>query len=50
MLTILMPFAVVWTLNELSSAFIFYGMAAIIVLGALIVGIFGPEIKQHPVE
>ncbi|WP_317759790.1 MFS transporter [Liquorilactobacillus mali] len=50
MLTILMPFAVVWTLTELSSAFIFYGMAAITVLGALIVGIFGPETKQHPVE
>lgn len=50
MLTVLMPFAVVWILTELSSTFIFYGMATITILGALIVGIFGPETKQHPVE
>ncbi|MFT9452550.1 MFS transporter [Liquorilactobacillus ghanensis] len=50
MLNILMPFAVVWTLNELSASFIFYGIAIITVLGALVVGIFGPETKQHPVE
>lgn len=47
---VLMPSVVVWVITNFGPAYVFYGIAVITVLGAIVVGFFGPETKQRPVE
>ena len=47
---VLMPSFVVWTLTNFGPTYVFFGIAVVTVLGAVVVGLFGPETKQRPVE
>lgn len=50
LLNVIMPFAVVAIISRYNPNFVFYGIATLAILGSLVVTIWGPETKKHPVE
>lgn len=50
LLNVLMPTTVAFLITQISTSFIFYGIAALAIIASLIIGIFGPETDQKAIK
>lgn len=50
LLNVLMPTAVAFLITQVSASFIFYGIAIMAIIAALIIGIWGPETDQKAIK
>lgn len=50
LLNVLMPTAVAFIITQVSTSFIYYGIAAIAIITAIIIGIWGPETDQKAIK
>lgn len=50
LLNVLMPTAVAFMITQVSASFIFYGIAAMAIIAAIVIGIWGPETDQKAIK
>jgi putative MFS transporter len=50
LLNVLMPTFVAFMITQVSASFIYYAIAALAIIAAIVIGLFGPETDQKAIK